>query len=345
MASLLLTIAMLCPTQLKASERHLVASKVVNGSTYTLYREEADRNDIHRNYDGWEAYRIKITLDITTGGSTKSFFVGDVYSDLSQDSQLPCMLFDRDAQMMYVFCLSKGDRVDYGMDGSVYVSSMQNVNFQKEIVFEDVNIGWWPSFVGLVDGCPQLAHFSFAGYYSMISTRSAEGQWTTRYTEQIHPDDFAELWKGRDLMLVIPVEEGVWRKTIIIKTLDGATMEYLIDKDTKVKIVGRNLTITTEGMELSYELESMSQIRYGKMLIPDAIHDMTMPNERPFVWNNNNLYFSGLRDNTPINIYTIDGKLVRSERFSGEARVSLDNLPAGVYIVKMNSETYKILKK
>ena len=143
----------------------------------------------------------------------------------------------------------------------------------------------------------------------------------------------------------VMAEEGIWRKTIIIKTLDGATMEYLIDKDTKVKIVGRNLTITTEGMELSYELESMSQIRYGKMLIPDAIHDMTMPNERPFVWNNNNLYFSGLRDNTPINIYTIDGKLVRSERFSGEAHVSLDNLPAGVYIVKMNSETYKILKK
>lgn len=141
------------------------------------------------------------------------------------------------------------------------------------------------------------------------------------------------------------IDEGVWRKTIIVKTLDGATMEYLIDKDTKVRIVGRNLTIETEGMDLSYELESMSQIRYGKKLIPDAVHDIPIHNDRPYVWNNNNLYFSGLRENTLINIYSFDGKLIHSERFSGEAHVSFGNLPSGVYIVKMNNETYKILKK
>lgn len=140
-------------------------------------------------------------------------------------------------------------------------------------------------------------------------------------------------------------DDGVWRKTIIVQTLDGSTMEYFIDKDTKVKVVEPNLIIETEGMQLSYELQSMKQVRYGKKFLPTGIHDLFPRGEQPFVQNNDKLYFNNLPANTQINIYTFDGKMIRSERHDGRAEISVTNLPSGVYFLKMNDETYKILKK
>ena len=54
-------------------------------------------------------------------------------------------------------------------------------------------------------------------------------------------------------------ENGVWRQTIIVTTLDGTTMEYLIDKETKVKLEKPNLVIETENVVLNYELENMTR--------------------------------------------------------------------------------------
>ncbi len=70
------------------------------------------------------------------------------------------------------------------------------------------------------------------------------------------------------LMAEETTTEGTWHKTIIVQTKDNATMEYVIDKDTKVRIERPNLVIETEGMVLTYELENMSQVRYGKKFIP-----------------------------------------------------------------------------
>jgi len=140
-------------------------------------------------------------------------------------------------------------------------------------------------------------------------------------------------------------DDSVWRRTIIVKTLDGTTMEYLIDKNTKVKIEKPNLIIETEGIVLTYELESMNQVRYGKKQISTSINTANAEDSTPFEMKDELLYFNGLKENTQISIYTTDGKTVSSQRYSSNAQISLSNLPAGVYYVQMNDETYKILKK
>jgi hypothetical protein len=142
-----------------------------------------------------------------------------------------------------------------------------------------------------------------------------------------------------------PREDGVWRKTIIVKTLDGTTMEYLIDKDTKVKIEKPNLIIETEGVVLTCELESMGQIRYGKRYIETGVGSLISDYATPFKMKDELLYFNDLKEDTQITIYSSDGKTIISRRYSGNAQISLNVLPAGIYLVKMNDETYKLLKK
>ena len=139
-------------------------------------------------------------------------------------------------------------------------------------------------------------------------------------------------------------ENGTWRKTIIVATLDGTTMEYLIDQNTKVRIEKPNLVVETEGVVLNFELENMSQVRYGQRWV-SAISQTTMDNGQPFKWDNETIFFDNLPKNTQIEVIAADGKQVMSRQLSGETQLSLDKLTNGVYLVKVNQTTYKIIKR
>ena len=136
---------------------------------------------------------------------------------------------------------------------------------------------------------------------------------------------------------------GVWHKTIIVTTLDGATMEYLIDENTKVKVEKPYLIIETESTVLNYELDKMGQLRYGKRLIDDGIHEIV--GGSPFTFDNETFYFEHLPENSLIEVFTADGKMVVSRKCSGKTQISVQSLSPGTYVVKANNDTYKILKK
>ena len=94
--------------------------------------------------------------------------------------------------------------------------------------------------------------------------------------------------------------DGKWRQTIIVTTLDGTTMEYFINKDTKVTIEKPNLVIETENVVLTYELESMKNVRYGKKFVTDGIHSTTLSDNQPFTLEDETLFFKDLPENTKI---------------------------------------------
>ena len=139
-------------------------------------------------------------------------------------------------------------------------------------------------------------------------------------------------------------DAGKWHRTIIVATLDGTTMEYLLDRGTRVTIDKPNLVIETEGVVLTYDLSTMGQVRYGKRFIPDAI-DAARTDASAFTMDGEKLYFNKLKANTLIEIYGADGTTVFSRRLTGQAEVALSSLPTGVYLLKVDRETYKILKK
>ena len=138
--------------------------------------------------------------------------------------------------------------------------------------------------------------------------------------------------------------EGVWRRTIVVATLDGTSMEYLIDQDTKVRVEKPSLIIETEGVVLYYDLDMMSQVRYGRRFVPSGISPV-VTDDQLFKWENETLFFFHLPEETLIEVFTTDGKQVVSRRCSGDAQLPLRSLHDGVYLVKINQTTYKILKR
>ena len=59
------------------------------------------------------------------------------------------------------------------------------------------------------------------------------------------------------------------------------------------------------------------------------------------------LVISQLKANTTASIYALDGKLIRQlkPQRTGTYRISLSELPSGLYLVKADNVTYKITKR
>ncbi len=153
-----------------------------------------------------------------------------------------------------------------------------------------------------------------------------------------------DLWHNFIHIEELKSEDG-WQRTIIVSTLDGSMMEHLLDRNTKIRIEQPNLVIETDGTVLTYELNSMSQIRYGRKFITTGISTVAVDAGKSFKIIDNVLSFDNLRDNSLIEIYTVDGKQVMTRRCSGHFQVPLGDLTPGIYLLKVNSETYKIQRR
>ncbi|MBR3472763.1 MAG: BspA family leucine-rich repeat surface protein [Prevotella sp.] len=176
----------------------------VDGKTYEL-QVAIEETDYRTNGDGAKFYKSLLTLDVVDEFGPQHVILDDgtIYSELPNGELHTCMLIDTNNNNIYVYALTKAADHYYGMDGFVYTASLSDLNFTKEEVFTSSNWGWYAYFMGPdSSGQPQLSHFSYSGYRDMLSTRSADGTWTTDYVGDISPDDFHS--RSRD-MRPVPV--------------------------------------------------------------------------------------------------------------------------------------------
>ncbi len=191
----------------QADTRELMITKTVNKTVYSIYKKTLDENDYRTNPDGWKCYRSELILDIIKDGKTESYVVdNNIYLD-KQDShhggQQPCMLLDFNKNMIGIFCNPKGSGYNYEMDGYFYSSSMDNVNFSKETVFEGANWGWFPYFRDYGDDNIYLCNFSYGGYFTILAVRE-NGSWELYYdNDDISPEAAEQIWKRIGSVLVI----------------------------------------------------------------------------------------------------------------------------------------------
>lgn len=192
------------------NERHQFFCYDINGIRYALYKKP-NLEVQQPNADGWSFYKSELTLDVTKNGTTTSYVVDDnlyLAEETNNDVYPLCMAIDLNSRMLYIFSNSKTLSRNYSMDGYAYVSSLDNISFQKETVFSNKNWGWTPYFI-YENNSLTIRHFSYAGYYAMSSTRTGSGSWDTQSIGSISPDAFAAQKKANGFVLVIGTDAGV----------------------------------------------------------------------------------------------------------------------------------------
>lgn len=132
---------------------------------------------------------------------------------------------------------------------------------------------------------------------------------------------------------------------LVIWVMDGSKVAYALNEKPKVTFSDSEMVITANGMEVNYPLDNLARFSY------ESDTDTTVRNLKTgrvaFRLEGESLLFPGLEANSSVSIHDLNGMQVfkKTVRTTGEYYFSLSDLNSGVYIITVNSTTYKIIKR
>lgn len=150
---------------------------------------------------------------------------------------------------------------------------------------------------------------------------------------------------GWDFTKIIEEEPALYN--LVIWAKDGTKIaEYSLNTKPKVTFTDYSYVVSSEGAEIeSYDLERLARFTYEKT---DATGiNSFLIDETSFSMNDETLIFPSLKANSFISVYALNGTLAFSKRISqaGQYSFPISNLTSGIYIIRVNGSTYKIIKK
>lgn len=141
----------------------------------------------------------------------------------------------------------------------------------------------------------------------------------------------------------IPADEGTVTSLILLLK-DGTTQTYELAEQPVITVVGAELKIVANHADVSIPLSDVMRYTFQKRTTGI---DEVDTNQEVIDYKDGVLTLSGLEAGTPISLYTIDGRLLQAHTVAddGTYRQSLASLRQGVYVVKVNHKSYKIMKR
>ena len=279
---------------------------------------------------------------------------------------------------MELYAIHLGERTDDGQivpRTSLYIAS-ECATIQRDIIpyqITDIvlpasvqNIGW-DSFYG----CRNLKTFTNLSatpqnlrssdfYYEIYETctlqvpkgskeayKQAENWKRFKNIVEIDPKDFKEPEdpKPEEPEEPRPPVDDNMRTAFIVLMKDGSTQTYRLTDRPVITIQDRQLHIQSEVGDVLIPVGNLIRYTFERY---DLTGVMDLREEEPEMeYRNSELVVTGLKVGTNVDIYDLSGKLVRhlESRRNGSYRLSLSDLSKGVYVVKVNQTTLKILKR
>jgi hypothetical protein len=141
-------------------------------------------------------------------------------------------------------------------------------------------------------------------------------------------------------------QETVTLHDLVVWTRDGAKNVFELKNDPRVVFEEGALVVrAADGTEFRFAVSDLLRWTYQQRTI-DGIDDASADKTHPFM-EGDHLVISQLKEGTIVRVYATDGRQVlqRQMKRDGACRIPLQKLPTGVYVVQVNTLTYKILKK
>lgn len=146
------------------------------------------------------------------------------------------------------------------------------------------------------------------------------------------------------LVMVTSLWADEVENTLVVKTKNGAETAFILKDKPNVTFEGTDLKVVTEKETVTFALSDVLRFTYIKK-DPSGIDEKAVdPTEVGY--KDGVLVISQLKQGASVDIYSLDGKLLRqlTAHRSGTYRLNLSELPKGVYLVKADNVTYKIMK-
>lgn len=174
-----------------------------------------DQNKFAKNPDGMIFYKTQMYVTISDGNKKATNLLGDYFytpKDYGFGGMMPAVAVDLDSGNIDVFVLSKVDKHNYAMEGFAFRKNINdNKNWTKTNVFSNQNWGWYSFFSIDTNNKLRLQHFSFDGYYDMVSHFDNK-QWTTNRVQSITPDNAQKRSENQGKFLIDSVSERIQKE-------------------------------------------------------------------------------------------------------------------------------------
>lgn len=132
---------------------------------------------------------------------------------------------------------------------------------------------------------------------------------------------------------------------LVIWAKDGSKTLYAVEDTPKITFTGAEAFVITKDLRVTYKVDDLIRFTYEKSFATNTVklHD----NNYSFEITNNEIIFHALRCKDVFILRSLEGKLISKIIVSqnGTHAFSLSNLTTGVYIVQLNSLSYKIFKR
>lgn len=135
------------------------------------------------------------------------------------------------------------------------------------------------------------------------------------------------------------------QNTLVVKLKNGAETTFFLKDKPNVTFEGTDLKVVSNKETVTFALSDVLRFTYVKK---DASGiDETVVDPTEVSYDGGVLVISQLKQGASVDIYSLDGKLLRqlTAHHSGTYRLNLSELPKGVYLVKADNVTYKIMKQ
>lgn len=140
-------------------------------------------------------------------------------------------------------------------------------------------------------------------------------------------------------------EDMVYTINVDLKT--GETLKYSFD-DEPTFVLGSTVVLKSKSVEVSDQ-----ELAYGNILKiyvtqseASGINE-TQATTGTFRFSANEAFFGNVGENAKVSFYSVDGKQVNVDvqHLGQDVKVDLSSLSKGLYIIKVNNKSYKLLTK
>ena len=149
------------------------------------------------------------------------------------------------------------------------------------------------------------------------------------------------------MICFIGVRAADKQNTLFVLTKGNVLHQFVLADKPKVTFEGTNLKVTCENnASASYTFNLSDVIRFAYDEKSATGIDEVVAKPIDVSQEGDVLVVSQLKAGATVNVFSIDGKLVRQLKphRSGTYRLNLSELPSGLYLVKAGNTTYKITK-
>ena len=133
--------------------------------------------------------------------------------------------------------------------------------------------------------------------------------------------------------------------SLIVNKKSGETVEYKFEADPKVTFDAADMVITTGDAQVRHAIADLEKLSFTKTVGIEQV-EANKSDIRVAV-TSSQVTVEGLTPGMNVSIYSIDGRAVANAvaDTQGTVQVSIDNLPAGIYVAASEAHSFKFAKK